>query len=52
MNIVEVITISELSRLTKKSRPTLYKYINDYENQVYDNIPFNFIKLFFHSRQN
>lgn len=46
MIITDIITITELSRLTNKSRPTLYKYIRDYENEKFDEIPYSFIKLF------
>lgn len=46
MVITDIITITELSRLTQKSRPTLYKYVNDYKNNNLDEIPYSFIKLF------
>ena len=46
MFITDLISITELSRLTKKSRPTIYKYINDYYNGNFDEIPYTFIKLF------
>lgn len=39
-------SITELSLLTKKSRPTLYKYIDAYDYGVYDDIPYRFIALF------
>ncbi len=39
-------SITELSSLTGKSRPTLYKYMTNYEEKKYDNIPYSFIKLF------
>lgn len=39
-------SITELSSLTKKSRPTLYKYIDAYNYGVYDDIPYSFIALF------
>ena len=39
------LTITELSNLTGKTRPTLYKYINAYEACQYDDIPFSFIQL-------
>ena len=32
MRICDAITITELSRLLKKSRPTVYKYISDFES--------------------
>ena len=46
MEITNRITITELSRLTGKSRPTLYKYISSYENDIYDEVPYSFIQLF------
>lgn len=46
MIITDLITITELSRLTKKSRPTIYKYINEYEKGNYDEIPYSMITLF------
>jgi predicted DNA-binding transcriptional regulator AlpA len=46
MFITDLVTITELSRLTKRSRPTIYKYINDYLCGNYDDIPFSFLKLF------
>lgn len=44
--ITDIISITELSRLTGKSRPTIYKYINDYNIRKYDDIPFSIIELF------
>ena len=44
--ITDCLTITEISRLTKKSRPTIYKYISDYKLGNLDDIPFSFIKLF------
>lgn len=46
MRILDKITITELARLTMKSRPTIYKYINSYENNRLDEIPYFFITLF------
>ena len=46
MLVTDLISITELSRLTGKSRPTIYKYINEYNAGNYDDIPFSFIKLF------
>ena len=40
------ITISELSRLIDISRPTLYKYVEEYEKGNYSNIPTELYKLF------
>ena len=46
MLITDLISITELSRLTKKSRPTIYKYINEYGKGNYDDIPYSMINLF------
>ena len=46
MVITDFISITELSRLTKKSRPTIYKYLNDFNAGNYDDIPYSVIKLF------
>ena len=46
MIITDVFTITELSRLTKKSRPTWYSYLNDYCVGKYDNVPYSIIALF------
>lgn len=43
--LTNYISITELSRITKKSRPTLYKYIHDYEMGLYDGIPYSFLQL-------
>lgn len=40
------ITISELSRLVNLSRPTLYKYVEEYESEIYDNLPSEILNLF------
>ena len=39
-------SITELSILTGKTRPTLYKYINAYDSGDLDSIPYSFIQLF------
>lgn len=44
MNLI--FSITELSNLTGKSRPSLYKYINAFEMKDYDQIPYSFVKLF------
>ncbi len=46
MQITDIITITELARISGKSRPTLYKYINDWQNEIYADIPYLFIQLF------
>jgi hypothetical protein len=46
MLITDLISITELSRLTKKSRPTIYKYINEYNKGNYDEIPYSMTNLF------
>ena len=40
-----IFSITELSNLTGKSRPSVYKYLNAYEEGKLDDIPFSFIKL-------
>ena len=40
------ITISQISRLTDLSRPTLYKYVLEYENNELSNIPKDILNLF------
>lgn len=44
--ITDYISITELARLTRKSRPTMYKYVDDFNKGNYDDIPYSFIKLF------
>lgn len=44
--LLQDISITELSRLIKKSRPTVYKYITDYKRKLYDNIPNSVKQLF------
>lgn len=39
-------SITELSNLTNKTRPTLYKYIKAYEIDNFDDLPYSFIQLF------
>ncbi len=39
-------SITELSSLTNKSRPTLYKYLDAYDLGAYDELPYSFIGLF------
>ena len=46
MKIELTFSITELSNLTGKTRPTLYKYIKAYEDDKYDDLPYSFIKLF------
>ena len=46
MIITDFISITELSRLTKKSRPTIYKYLNNFSQGNYDDIPYSIINLF------
>lgn len=41
-----VITMTELSTLTKKTRPTINHYLESYESGELDKFPFSFIKLF------
>ena len=46
MKIELTFSITELSNLTGKTRPTLYKYIKSYEEDQFDDVPYSFIKLF------
>ncbi len=46
MKITDVISITELSRLLKKSRPTVYKYVFDFESGNVGQIPHSVKKLF------
>ena len=45
-DVCDLITISELARLINISRPTLYKYIEDYKMCNYGKISFELVKLF------
>lgn len=46
MNIIDMFSITELSRLTGKSRPSLYKYIAAYERGDEDEVPALMRELF------
>ena len=46
MKIELTFSITELSNLTGKTRPTLYKYIKAYESDNFDDLPYSFIQLF------
>ena len=39
-------SITELSNLTGKTRPSIYKYLKAYEDCKYDDLPYSFIQLF------
>ena len=41
-----VFSITELSNLTGKTRPTLYKYMKAYIDGSFDDLPYSFIQLF------
>lgn len=43
---LDEISITELSRLLGRSRPTVYKYITDYKGGRYDGIPNSVKELF------
>lgn len=45
MKLNDFMSITELSRLTGKTRPTLYKYVRDYDGGKYDEIPYSFLVL-------
>lgn len=40
------VNITELSRLTNKTRPSIYKYVEEYTTGVYKDIPHSFVVLF------
>lgn len=40
------LTITELAKMTNKSRPSLYKYLSAYEEGRYDDLPRRFFLLF------
>lgn len=46
MQITDIVTITELSKLLGKSRPTVYKYVSDYEAGNYSAIPHSVRSLF------
>ena len=46
MQITDIVTITELSKLLGKSRPTVYKYVSDYESGNYAAIPHSVRSLF------
>lgn len=46
--VLNDLSITELSRLLKRSRPTVYKYVTDYKGRRFDNIP-NSVKVLFDS---
>ena len=39
-------SITELSNLTGKTRPSIYKYLKAYQDLQYDDLPYSFIQLF------
>ena len=46
MQITDIVTITELSKLLGKSRPTVYKYVSDYEAGNYSALPRSVRSLF------
>lgn len=46
MQITDIVTITELSKLLGKSRPTVYKYVSDYESGNYSALPHSVKSLF------
>lgn len=46
MQITDIVTITELSKLLGKSRPTVYKYVSDYEAGNYSALPHSVRSLF------
>lgn len=45
-DITNKISITEIARLTNKTRPSIYKYISEYKSQKYKDIPHAFVLLF------
>ncbi len=45
MKLNDFCSVTELSRLTGRTRPTIYKYLKDYEAENYDDIPYSFLML-------
>lgn len=43
---LEDLSITELSRLLQRSRPTVYKYVTEYKSKRFDNIPNSVKELF------
>ena len=46
MRITDIVTITELSKSLGKSRPTVHKYISDYESGNYSALPHSVKSLF------
>ncbi len=46
MNITDMISITELSRIMEVSRPTVYKYISDYNSGNKSAVPSPVLELF------
>ena len=46
MRITDIVSITELSKLLGKSRPTVYKYISDYESGNCSALPHSVRSLF------
>ncbi len=46
MDFYKKVNITELSRLTNKTRPSIYKYIDEYISGNYKDIPHSFVVLF------
>ena len=46
MSVTKYITVTELARLTHKSRPSIYKYVESFESNNFDDIPYSIIELF------
>ena len=44
--ITDLFSITELSNLTHKTRPTIYKYVNSYEVGELNDLPHVFVNLF------
>ncbi len=45
MALTDFMGITEIARLTGKTRPTVYKYLRSYEDGAADDIPYTFLML-------
>lgn len=45
-NFSKKVNITEIARFTNKTRPSIYKYVDEYTTGVYKDIPHSFVLLF------
>ena len=46
MKITDIVSVTELSKILNKSRPTVYKYVSDFERGEHSAIPHSVKRLF------